>query len=231
MLPTFPRSPCQSKNVSSLSAVDNQDVLSIIKRFRSVYETLAAKFPSLTVSYRYASKGDQPHPNVSRKAEALQKAVQQLFSAAKTDFQFLGASALLELARRAPRATYSLKLAENPISSSGAVAFVCLVSLRDFYAFITDENGTLMRSIFESNVRDYQGTTQVNDEIQSTLRDHPDDEFWWLNNGITVIGSKATLSGKTVTIVDPQIVNGLQTSTEVFLHFKQNNTQGEKRNL
>ena len=161
----------------------------------------------------------------------LKNTVQQLFSSAKTDFQFLGAGALLELARRAPRATYSLKLAENPISSSGAVAFVCIVRLREFFAFITDEKGDMLRSVFESNVRDYQGKTQVNDEIQTTLRDNADDEFWWLNNGVTVIASKATLSGKTLTVEDPQIVNGLQTSTEIFTHFKDHNTDNEKRNL
>ena len=220
-----------SKDVSTLSSVYNADVLSIIKRFRSIYEALAARFPKLTVSFRYASKGDVAHPNVARKAEVLKKTVQHLFSSAQTDFEFLGASALLELARRAPRATYSLKLAENPISSSGAVAFVCLVSLRDFFTFVTDDKGNLLRSIFESNVRDYQGTTQVNEEIQTTLRENADDEFWWLNNGVTVIATKATLSGKTLTIEDPQIVNGLQTSTQVFHHFKQHNTEDEKRNL
>lgn len=220
-----------SKNVSLLTAVYNHAVLSIIQRFRNLYEALAARFPSLTVYYRYASKGDQVHPNVARKAELLKETVQHLFFSAKVDFQFLGASALLELARRAPRASYSLKLAENPISSSGAVAFICLVSLRDFYTFITDEKGDLLRSIFESNVRDYQGKTQVNDEIQATLRDNADDEFWWLNNGVTVVASKATLSGKTLTVEAPQIVNGLQTSTEVHNHFKEHNTQNEKRNL
>lgn len=220
-----------SKDVSTLTAVYNEDVLSVIKRFRCVYESLAARFPVLTVYYRYASKGDQVHPNVTRKADALKGTVQHLFSSAQTDFQFLGASALLELARRAPRATYSLKLAENPISSSGAVCFVCLVSLRDYFGFITDDKGGLVRSIFESNVRDYQRSTQVNDEIQATLRDNAGDEFWWLNNGITIVASKATLSGKTLTAEDPQIVNGLQTSTEVFNHFKQNNTKDESRNL
>jgi AIPR protein len=220
-----------SRDVSSLISVYNEDVICIIKRFRTIYESLASRFPSLTVSFRYASKGDEVHPNVARKAEVLKNTVQQLFSSAKTDFQFLGAGALLELARRAPRATYSLKLAENPISSSGAVAFVCIVRLREFFAFITDEKGDMLRSVFESNVRDYQGKTQVNDEIQSTLRDNADDEFWWLNNGVTVIASKATLSGKTLTVEDPQIVNGLQTSTEIFTHFKDHNTDNEKRNL
>lgn len=220
-----------SKNVASLASVYNEDVLSVIKRFRAVYEGLAARFPSLTVYYRYASKGDDVHPNVARKADALKATVQQLFSSAKADFEFLGSSALLDLARRAPKTSYSLKLAENPISSSGAVAFVCLVSLRDFFTFITDDKSVLLRSIFESNVRDYQGTTQVNDDIQVTLKDNREDEFWWLNNGVTVICSQATLSGKTLTIEDPQIVNGLQSSTEIFNYFKQHNTTDEKRNL
>ena len=220
-----------SKDVASLASVYNDDVLSAIRRFRTVYEGLAARFPVLTVFYRYASKGDDVHPNVTRKSEGLKLTVQHLFSSAKVDFQFLGSSALLDLARREPKTSYSLKLSENPISSSGAVAFVCLVSLRDFFNFITDDKGCLLRSIFESNVRDYQGTTQVNEDIQSTLRDNRDDEFWWLNNGVTIICSQATLSGKTVTIANPQIVNGLQSSTEVFNYFKIDNTTEEKRNL
>jgi hypothetical protein len=220
-----------SKDVSSLSSVYNQAVLTIIKRFRSLYENLAAKFPSLTVSYCYASRGDQPHQNVARKAEALKESVHRLFSSAESDFKFLGAGELLQLARRAPRATHALKLSENPISSSGAVAFVCLVSLSEYFEFITDEKGSLLRSIFESNVRDYQGTTEVNEGIQATLLEMVGDEFWWLNNGITIIAARATLSGKTLTIEDPQIVNGLQTSTELFNHFKKNNTREEKRTL
>ncbi len=220
-----------SKELNSLVSVYNEDVLSAMKRFRVVHESLAARFPVLTVSYRYASKGYEVHPNVSRKTESLKATVRQLFSSAKSDFEFLGSSALLDLARRAPQTSYLLRLAENPISSSGAVAFVCLVSLRELFTFITDEKGILLRSIFESNVRDYQGTTQVNDEIQGTLRNNREDDFWWLNNGITVLCSKATLSGKTLTIEDPQIVNGLQTSTQVFNHFRDNNTAEENRNL
>ncbi len=220
-----------SKDVDSLTSVYNEDVIATIRRFRASYEVLAARFPALSVKYRYASKGDQVHPNVQRKADQLKDVVRQLFSSAHVDFQFLGASQLLELARRAPRATFSLKLAENPISSSGAVAFVCLVSLKDYFAFITDGKGSLTRSIFESNVRDYQGATEVNDQIQSTLREHCTDEFWWLNNGITIVAANATLSGKTLTIEDPQIVNGLQTSTVIFNHFKTNNTDSETRNL
>jgi hypothetical protein len=105
--------------------VYNADVLAVIKRFRAVYEALAAKLPALFVAYRYASRGHDPHPNAQRKADQLCGWVKQLFSSAGIDFQFLGASSLLTLARRAPKATFSLRLTENPISCSGAVAFVC----------------------------------------------------------------------------------------------------------
>ena len=220
-----------SKDVNSLGGVYNSDVIAAIKRFRSIHDALASRFPELSVLYRYASRGDQVHPNVQRKADLLEGVVRQLFSSAKVDFQFLGASELLALARRAPRASFSLRLAENPISSSGAVAFVCLVSLKDYHAFITDENEHLTRSIFESNVRDYQGSTEVNDQIQTTLEEGCADEFWWLNNGITIVASKATLSGKTLTIEDPQIVNGLQTSTVIHNHFRDHNTESETRSL
>lgn len=220
-----------SKDVGALSSVYNADVLAAIRRFRTVYEGLASRFPALSVLYRYASKGDQVHPNVQRKADLLKETVRQLFSSASVDFQFLGSGELLMLARKAPTATFSLRLAENPISSSGAVAFVCLVSLKDYYAFITDQKGNLVRSIFESNVRDFQGTTEVNDQIQTTLSENGWDEFWWLNNGITIVATKATLSGKSLTIEDPQIVNGLQTSTVIFNHFRLHNTESEARNL
>ena len=51
---------------------------------------------------------------------------------------------------------------------------MCLVKLRDFYHFITDETGALQRQLFDANVRDYQGSTQVNGEIQAALKEHPD---------------------------------------------------------
>jgi AIPR protein len=220
-----------SKDVDKLTSVYNADVISSIRRFRSVYGALASRFPKLTVTYKYGSKGDQVHPNVHRKAELLKDTVRQLFSSAEVNFHFLGASQLLSLAHRTARKTYMLRLAENPISSSGAVAFVCLVNLKDYYAFICDEKGTLARSIFESNVRDYQGATEVNEQIQTTLLNNHDDDFWWLNNGITIVATQATQSGKSLTIEDPQIVNGLQTSNVLYNHFKAHNTDNISHNL
>lgn len=71
--------------------------------------------------------------------------------------------------------------------------------------------------LLEPNVRDYQGAgSPVNKEIRATLNDASTTvEFWWLNNGITILGEKCFITGNKVTITKPEIVNGLQTSHEV----------------
>ena len=220
-----------SKPLSSLKAVYNEELLEAAERFRGTYQTLASKFPRLRINFYYATKGDQVHPNVERKVPRIEAIVKKHFSAAEFFFSFLGAHNLLDLARRTPTTCYELKLAENPISSTGDVAFVCLVSLKDLYKFITDAQGHLVRHIFEANVRDYQGKTQVNEQIQDTLQHPGAEDFWWLNNGITVLATRATQSGKTLTIENPEIVNGLQTSTEIHGYFRASNTEKEARNV
>jgi len=70
---------------------------------------------------------------------------------------------------------------------------VCLVRLTDLHVFVTDGNA-LQRHIFEANVRDYQGSTEVNQEIRGSLANAGKEDFWWLNNGVTVLASKAVLT-------------------------------------
>ncbi len=198
-----------SKDPNEFSEIYNEGLVEAIKRFRKLHQQVVARFPTLRFRYNYACKGAAPDENVNRKVKKLREVVAQHFPSAEFKFAFLGASELLALARRAPQTTHTLALAENPISSEGQVGFACLVRLRDFYDFITDEHGALRRQIFEANVRDYQGPTEVNDEIQKSLQEDNREDFWWLNNGVSILASKASLGGKTLTIEDPQIVNGL----------------------
>jgi hypothetical protein len=102
---------------------------------------------------------------------------------------------------------------ENATSGNSHVA---LVRLRDYLQFLADEHGDLRRHIFDWNVRDYQGDVEVNKEIRHSLEELEGPEFWWLNNGITVICTRATVVGKTFALDDVQVVNGLQTSHTVF---------------
>jgi hypothetical protein len=220
-------------DLDELAPVYNESVRQCAQILRKSWLGLVDRFPALHFRYVYASKGDVAgvHPNVRRKSELLEGEVKTLFQQATYRFDFLGAADLYALASRQPKTSYQLKLAENPISAAGDVGYVCLVKLRDYAAFLGDDGGGLQKALFEANVRDYQGSTQVNEGIQASLKAKDKEDFWWLNNGVTIIAAKATLAGKTLTLEDPQIVNGLQTSTEVFAYFAAANTQGDERSI
>lgn len=228
-----------SKPIADFKQLYNAPLLKIAEQFRNAYQGLAARFPKLKISYYYSSKGDEAsiHPKVRIRAEKLKQSIQKTFSSVECTFEFLTDEKLVERARRGPTTSFSLQLAESPISPSGSstgdAAFICLVSLPNYYKFITDPDGKIRRGIFEANVRDYQGKNTVNDQIQATLKDKQEEDFWWLNNGITVIASKATQTAKELTIESPEIVNGLQTSTEIHAFFSENPDaqNNESRNL
>ena len=218
-------------DLESLQKVYNEGLRSSANIFRKVYMDLATTFPALHFHFVYASTGSEVHPKVNRKATLLEEKISGFFSDAEYRFEFFGASDLLALVRRLPPTYHELELAETPITSTGDIGYICLVRLRSYDKFIRDESSQLRRNLFESNVRDYQGSTAVNREISQSLRESGGEDFWWLNNGITIIASKATQSGKTLTFEDPQIVNGLQTSTEIFQYFSEANTEGDERNV
>lgn len=220
-------------DLDKLAAVYNDGLRAAVSVMRKAWIFLVDRFPLLQFRYVYASKGDvsKLHPNVRRKSELLEAEVKGLFQQAQYRFEFAGAAELFALARRQPKTTYQLTIAESPISAAGDVGYVCLVKLRDYVAFLRDESGALHKAIFEANVRDYQGSTQVNTGIQQSLIAKDKEDFWWLNNGVTIVSTKATLAGKSLTLEDPQIVNGLQTSTEVFSYFGSANTQGDERSI
>jgi hypothetical protein len=197
----------------------NQDLIDRVIIFRKVYESLAAFFPTLSIRYYYATQGNELHPNVSGKVQKLREDINKLFGGASFDFEFIGAKKLLELTRDIPSTSRKLEIAESPISTESG-SYVCLVSLSKYFEFICDA-GSISRSIFESNVRDYQGSVVVNTGIKNTLSNKNSDNFWYLNNGVTIITPKAVSAGKQLTIEDPQIVNGLQTSHEIYRYFSE----------
>lgn len=188
--------------------------------FRQAYINLAAKHASTSISFIYASKGDlgELHPKVIQKASHLKAAIEHWLSGATAAVDFRGARELLESAQKEKTYTLLLKVIENPITT-GENSYITLANLRDYGTFVAD-NGLLRKYIFESNVRDWQGDVEVNKDIRKTLETKDSLNFWWLNNGITILCSKATIAGKTVSMDDVQIVNGLQTTVTIHEYLK-----------
>ena len=203
----------------------NSNLIDRVKLFRDAYSKLAKTFPKLVIRYFYATQGNEVHPNVEGKVPKLQEDITSMFGGVEFSFEFIGASQLLELTRNIPSTSRILEVTESPVSTA-AGSYVCLVNLSNYYEFISD-SGALARSIFESNVRDYQGSVAVNTGIRRTLENRDSENFWYLNNGVTIITPRAVLSGKQLTIEDPQIVNGLQTSHEIYRHFSETDDQQE----
>lgn len=64
-----------------------------------------------------------------------------------------------------------------------------------------------------------------------SLKSQGTEDFWWLNNGVSIIADQASQAGKTLTIKDPQIVNGLQTSSEIYDYYKSATADNDDRNI
>ncbi len=195
----------------------NGSVKAALDCFRRTYLELASKFPSLKIRYYYASKSASTniHDNLETKGDELVDLAKALFPDADIAMEFLGARRLLELARTLPQTTHSLRVKKN---LTDADAYIVLTPLSSYIDFIKDSEGQIRGDLFESNVRDFQGSTEVNQDIADTLQSETVVDFWWMNNGVTILASKATLSGDTVTMENPQIVNGLQTSKQIAGH-------------
>lgn len=207
-----------SKDIESLRTVYNVNVISNMSLFREQYKKIISKFPKLEISYFYCTKGTEVHSNVERKIHDLKRELYRLFSDATLNFEFVTAGNLLDISRKERTTTKGLILKDNPISTQDG-GYITISSLKSYYEFITQEN-KLLKYFFDANIRDYQGGVEVNKGINETLLNKGSEEdFWWLNNGITITASNASYSGKTLTIEDPQIVNGLQTSYEIFNYF------------
>lgn len=208
--------------ISNFAGRYTEQVLQFFQKFRDLRIKLLTSKVKLVFNYVYVAVGDEVHPSVKAQAGELRDQVRQLFPGAATtaNVGFIGASELMELINTQAPQNYSLALADNPIALGLKKDYVALVKLGNYYKFITDEHGLLRKNIFESNVRDYQGRTNVNNEIRDTLSTINTEDFWWLNNGVTIIAEDISPSTtKQLLVVNPEIVNGLQTSNEIYNYF------------
>lgn len=220
-----------SKSIDELRAVYNNELLKNVEIFRKQYINMAAKLPSLRFHYFYATKGVEVHQNTARKVEMLKYSILNHFDRAEVNFEFVTAQKLIDLSRREQIRSKEVVVQDNPISTQDG-GYIAIIPIKNYHDFITNDDGHLIKYFFDANIRDYQVNVEVNKEIRRTLaeRDTKED-FWWLNNGVTITAADATFASKRLYIEDPQIVNGLQTSFEIHKYFTENKVDNEPRNI
>lgn len=188
---------------------------SVVERtgiLRKAVLSLAPKFPTVIFRVVYVTRAPEANLTASVRDRADQVADlirSRLTTGATVTTEHVGVEALYRLAGTEYNRPGVLKF-RHLIRETDS--FLGVVSLRDYLVFVRNEDGALREELFDSNVRDYEGDNSVNEAIGGTLADSDGSEFWWLNNGVTVLGDDVDSPQETVTISRPLIVNGLQTS-------------------
>lgn len=102
-------------------------------------------------------------------------------------------------------------------------SFMTYIYFKEFLNIIleSDNRKYIDESIFEENVRSFQGENEVNSKILNTLKGGGADKFFILNNGITMIADGITTNpkNKRFTVRNYQIINGCQTSNMLYRYY------------
>jgi AIPR protein len=204
-----------TKDDADLLNLYSPDVVGRFRLFKAVWQKLVTRHPRVDIHFAYCTRGATSTVNdkVRIKANELTATLKELVPGCSATVAFWGVAELWKSYSKTPSYNLKLDFKENATSGSSHVA---LVDLADYVDFLTDETGVLRRHVFDWNVRDYQGDVEVNREIRGSLTDASAPEFWWLNNGVTIVCSSAIIQGKTYILDDVQIVNGLQTSQTIY---------------
>ena len=157
--------------------------------------------------------------HISAKAAQLETDIQSLQSYGEIYFRYIDSADLKKLCKENEDSvssvisvidSFGLNEVEN-VSNS----LIVLFSASELIKMITTEDKVLRQNLFTDNVRDYQGSTNINEEILTTIKETPSN-FSLLNNGITIVCNSVIISNRKLTLSNPQIVNGCQTCNVLF---------------
>ncbi|SRR6266568_1201249 len=240
---TFEQAPINSLVASAQELLDlslspeqlkgsySEEVLKARALLVLAYRRVSIAKPEITFRFLYVSRGNttEVSDNVLARAKQLQSMASSFFSSCTARFDFVGATELITLFRRTKQFSLDLPFIEHV--SAGGGSYILLARLDDYCHFVSDNAASLRRYLFDSNVRDFVRGSAVNDDIAESLRTPSAPDFWWLNNGVTILATNAALSGKTISLQNIQIVNGLQTTETIFRHFGKDQTYSDSRTV
>jgi hypothetical protein len=213
---------------SDLKGAYSESLIKIRTYLIFAYRKVSPRLNRFAMHFVYASRGDSGTVGdsiVSRSKQAVSIA-KELFGNCEVSFSFIGASELISIHRKVR--TFSLELPFLEAFTHGG-RYVLLCRLYDFYKVVVDGNHKLRRYLFDSNVRAFMGLNRVNEDIRATLNDPESPDFWWLNNGITILVNSAIITGKFILLERVQIVNGLQTTESIARFFSEGGTDPKER--
>ncbi len=105
------------------------------------------------------------------------------------------------------------------VASSGNILLIGATKLEDVFLFMQDYKNKAgdLDLLYEKNVRKFLGNKRkVNRGIEETIQTHP-ERFGLYNNGITIVAESVEgVEGHELTLANPFIVNGCQTTRSIW---------------
>ncbi len=181
--------------------------------------------PSVRLYYVAMGRWDPAgHPHLLAASETLKRDVERLNIYDGCTVQFFDANALkVACDNNENRFKTTIEAVETmPLTSVTGVDNSCiaLCFASEYLKVLTTEDDSIRKALFNDNVRDFQGKNSVNKEIHQTLSSEP-EKFGLLNNGITVVCDEFIQSNRRISLKNPQVVNGCQTSHVLYNAWRQ----------
>lgn len=236
LIPTCKDALNYHKNGTELQKSYNLSLVEKILIMRKAIDAVMAVSNNFNLKIFYACKGDcsKISKGVEHKQDILREVILESLSVPNLEITTLGANELRHLFINSPDDELIIQC-DSQISfesdNGDTAGYISTVKLNKYYEFVSKDN-KVRDSILESNIRHYQGRVTVNNGIINTLENDKLTEFWWLNNGITILCSEIVpLPNKKLRITDPQIVNGLQTTFCIAEYLSTNEVQDDNRTV
>ncbi|WP_044206326.1 AIPR family protein [Flammeovirga sp. OC4] len=210
--------------------VRNESIKKLVEITNHIYDN-ASKFksnPVLKLFYVTTGKWTEDE-NLKGRIESGNESLEETNLFGKILFTPFGARELSTAYRKTKESVNTTISFNNRITmpeiNGISQAYIGLLPYEEFIKIVSDDEGSLL-SVFEDNVRDFQGeNNDVNGGISTTLNSSDSEIFSVLNNGVTIVASSISPTGNQFTITDYQIVNGCQTSNVLY-----NNRQSKNIN-
>lgn len=203
----------------------NQDILDTADLIRKIFRKSSRERAKFTCEVYYATAA--PEIKISEKILHLQDDLKQNNLKIPFEFDYWGAQKLLDLTERVDESielkfsSQPLEIKERGIEISGFTGFV---NGNNLVTSLIDVNNDFKSHLTEGNVRFFLGEDKkINNSIIESAKDpEKAQNFWAMNNGLTIIGdSIEPLGNNEYSIVNPQIVNGCQTIHCLYYAFEE----------
>lgn len=176
---------------------------------------------ALTIKYYICSNKEKPTEHTRKRFENTLKEYRLV------EFHYLDQEDLVNkiLERKFRRVNGQLTFMDKQYferSDGNVKGVVASVAADDLVRLVSDpaDPQQINEDVFNDNVRIYKKGNRINERILETALSEDNYQFWYLNNGITIVCEECTYAPNTrsprVDLTDFQIVNGGQTTHALF---------------